>query len=198
MIIKNFVHQTELLVKAFEIGIKNVLELDNVMPYEKIIKRLKKKYIYEKITNIKGNSNYYFFKQEKDRDYFCEHIAPFAKENKIPKISTEYGLFMGYPPKACEYFPTKTFGINVVENLLINYNGMNFASFPETIKEDFEWLFKNKSLNSNSFVLIEGHVHKTNEENWEESLLESLDYYITKVLSNKVKRMKEKKKRISS
>ena len=82
MIIKDFVHQTELLVKAFEMGIKDVLELDSVMYYEKMIRKLKKKYIYEKNDTVKGSSYYYFFKKQEDKNYFCEHIAPFARENK--------------------------------------------------------------------------------------------------------------------
>ena len=105
---------------------------------------------------------------------------------------------MGYPPKACEYFPSKTFGVDIVENLLINYNGMNFASYSETVKDDFEWLLKNRPLDSDSFILIEGFLHKTNEENWEENLFKGLDYYTTKILPKKIERMKKKKERISS
>lgn len=158
MIIKSFFHQTELLVKAFEIGIKDVLELESTIHYEKMIKSLKKKYIYEKINKVKGGSSYYFFKKQEDKDYFCKNIAQFTRENKISKISTQYGLFMGYPPKACEYFPSKTLGVDIVENLLINYNGIIFASYQKTIKDDFEWLLKNRPLDSDSFILIEGFV----------------------------------------
>lgn len=189
MLIKNVKHQIELLVKAFELGIKDVLEIQDVHVYGDLIEHLKDKdYLWERVESQRGGTKYFFFKKESDLIYFKNNLLEYVKESMVSKISTQYGLFMGYPPKACEFFPKKSFGVSLIENIIINYNGMAFASYVETIEEDLEWLFKNKPLDSNSFVLIEGTAYKTNKSNWKENLLGDLEYYKTTGLKMKLDR----------
>lgn len=56
----------------------------------------------------------------------------------------ELGLFLGYPPKACKKFgDTSIKDWSLVSNeqlLFVNYGGLKFTSYPETIAEDLIWL----------------------------------------------------------
>lgn len=201
MIISGPKHQTRLLIKSFEIGIKDVLEIDDISIYQNFISYLKNKYLWEHVESEKGFSYYFFFKKESDRLYFIDDLLENVRENKVKEISTKYGLFMGYPPKACELFPQKTYGkkkegnFKQVENIFINYNGMVFASYVESIEEDLEWLFKNKPLKPNSFILIEETVYKTKDFDWKEKLLNDLDWHKTTGLKMKLERLKKMDKR---
>lgn len=200
MTIRGPKHQTKLLIKSFEFGIKDVLEIDDIAIYQIFINYLKnKKYLWEHVESKKGFSYYFFFKKESDRLYFIDNLLEYVKENKVKEICTQYGLLMGYPPKACEFFPQKTYDVEngkQIENIFINYNGMVFASYVETINEDFEWLFANKPLDSNSFILIERTPYKTNNSNWKRKLLKDLDWHKTTGLKMKLKRLEKMKEKI--
>lgn len=184
MRIRSVKHQGELLVKAFESGIKDVVELDVCDAYEDLIGHLKgKKYFRKLVKSNKGRQFYFFFKKKEDKEIFMEKFYELFKADKASTACSDLGLFLGFPPKACEYFPQKTFGVKVLENIFINYNGMVFASYVETIEDDFKWLFENRPLKKGDFVLIGNISYEVNSVYWMNNIMNDLDLHKKKILT---------------
>lgn len=173
--------QKYLLVQGFESGVKDVMNLyvNESDSSQELIEYLKKKGYYRKLVKREsGRDAYFFFKHKETKETFMNLFFQYVQKNEIFKVSTDYGLFMGYPPKACEYFPKKVYAQpEDIDNFIVNYGGMFFASYPETIEDDIEWLFENKPLDSNSFVLIKKNLYETKNTNWKESIMKDLEIY---------------------
>lgn len=175
--------QKYFLARAFESGLKDVISLIFSKSSQELIEYLKAKGYYRKLVKRdSGKDHYFFFRYKEDKDTFTNYFLEYVQKNKVSMVSTEYGLIMGYPPKACKCFSAKA-DLEEIDNFLINYGGMFFASYLETIEDDVKWLFENKPLDSNSFVLIERNLHenqdskfyKTKNDNWKDSIMKDLE-----------------------
>lgn len=179
--------QKYFLAKAFESGLKDVMNLHVSKSSQELIEYLKKKGYYRKLVKREsGKDSYFFFRHKEDKETFMNSFFKYVQRNEIHMVSTEYGIFMGYPPKACKYFPMKVqVELEEIDNFLVNYGGMFFASYLETIEDDINWLVKNKPLGSNSFVLIKRNLYgnqnsklyETTNENWKDSIMKDLEIY---------------------
>ena len=132
----NFKEKLAVFVSKYDVGI------------EELIKYFKYPYIEFSIRNkVKGNI--IIFKNEEIKNNFVKEFKVILEEEKqndtlnIEKRHMLVGNYMGFPPKAVEYFSCekyKTKDTNSPINISMNYYGLYFASYPETIEEDIKWL----------------------------------------------------------
>lgn len=70
------------------------------------------------------------------------------------------GTLLDYPPKACKEFSKMNF--NDDENIAVNYCGIGFRSFKDTVLDDILWLFENRKPDKvkNIRLTVTGTVNK--------------------------------------
>lgn len=131
----NFKEKLAVFVGKHEIGV------------EELIKHFRYPYIHFDIKN-RNNGNIIIFKNNEVKDNFVNEFEAILKEEKetnilnLPKRHMLVGNYIGFPPKAVEYFSYEKYKTinNRPINISINYYGLYFASYPETIDEDVKWL----------------------------------------------------------
>ncbi|WJV20788.1 hypothetical protein QU593_10260 [Rossellomorea marisflavi] len=88
------------------------------------------------------------FKNQKVMNDFkseLEYIRTFENEAgclDMPKRHLLLGKYLGFPPKAVEYFSHEKYQMNGFSpiNIAMYYYGLVFASYPETLEDDIRWL----------------------------------------------------------
>lgn len=171
-----YFNQAEEMVKAFEKGVKDVIWIH---PYhDSLVKRLiNKRYYRKKFTLPNGRKSYFFFKNKEDKQTFLEKYMNIITEGRIQEIHEEVGIFLGFPPKASRYFPIKKKENESHINIPINYGGMFFASYKETIQDDVNWLLKNKPLKNGDFILFDKDFSiAVGKKNWEKDIWDTVRF----------------------
>lgn len=64
----------------------------------------------------------------------------------------DLGTLLGYPPSAVKAFTGTMTNWNL--SIMVNYSGLIFKSFKDTIFEDITWLFENKPIDKEFFSLM--------------------------------------------
>lgn len=128
-----------------------------------LIDKLKYPYINFDIGNI-YHGNVMIFQNNKVKRKFLKGLNMIMNKEKetgcldMCKRHMLVGTYLGFPPKAIDYFSYEKHRMNGMNpvNIGINYYGLFFASYPETIDEDINWLedkygkpfVKNKMINN--------------------------------------------------
>lgn len=190
---KNF-NQTDAMVSYFETGEKEGLLLNSVYPEEEkhIDRLIEKGYIY---TNFKEES-FIFFNKKEDLDTFNRECFPFIGKGLDKEVSDIIGILLGFPPIASKEYKKRVKEGTSHINLFLNWNGMYFASYKETLIDDFCWLNENKPLKDNGFVIIERELYLTSDKNWKKEVLKRLIFYIEKGIDLKAKKTEKRMKRL--
>lgn len=163
-------HDQEMnIVKAFEMNIKDALWTTHVPT---IIKMMNKRpYVYRKrldrIFQGEKHISYLFFRTKELKDEYME-VAHETLMNCKPDHQF-MGKMFGYPPACVDKFPNRD---NEPNNILMNYCGLYFASYPSTIIEDIKWLLENKPHPKGENVQIGNFQVTIGEDIWQDKLIE--------------------------
>lgn len=163
--------QNELLVRAFRLGVKDVISLDEDDSKKDLIDKLKEEKYYT--TSFIDNYNLkrvLFFRNKKDKEYFLNNLYDyFLKPRGLHEVQQELGSLLGFPPAAVKRF-AKRFkekhhdsNYSKNNNIPVNYNGMYFSSYKETFKEDLNWLLARYSLENDDFIIIDSTFYRKDE-----------------------------------
>jgi hypothetical protein len=110
-----------------------------------------------------NRGNIIIFKTQQLKDNFLNKYNLILKNEKengglnFPERHMLVGAYLGFPPKAVEYFAFEKYKMNGFRpvNIPISYYGLYFSSFPETIEDDKKWLentygkpFKNNMIDN--------------------------------------------------
>lgn len=154
------------LMDCLDKGIKDVIWIS----YDETLvnKLINKRYYRKKVNNMWDKPSYFFFRYRNDKELFMNKCYEYIKNKDIQMVDEAIGNLLGFPPKATKLFRDKA--NNGAENILVNFCGMYFASYPESIKEDIDWLFKNKPLINGEIIRIKHESFTIGEYNWLESI----------------------------
>lgn len=174
-----------LATKAFINGIKDAIQLEEITDEQILsINYLKEQNCYyhvelETESEELGRTfnNNFFFRFEKDKDYFLREFYKLAQKDEFHDKEEEFGLLMGFPPAACKEWALQREKDDCCDNICVWYGGMGFASYPSTMKEDIQWLLENKPLKNGDFVRISFKEHVV-KDGWEKELYEDIARYI--------------------
>ena len=87
----------------------------------------------------------------KDSRIYKEYFSKEEAQKPVWFIK-DLGLILGYPPEAVKVFDD--INTDWSSPIMVNYCGLIFRSFENTLAEDIHWLFKNKPVEEKHFSLM--------------------------------------------
>lgn len=85
------------------------------------------------------------------------------KFEKTKQTKYDFGIALGYPPNACQYFQNKHLNLHdSIDSVSVHYHGIQFVTSIKTLIQDVEWLEQTypipKEIQSN--FMISYYIHK--------------------------------------
>lgn len=151
--------QDEMLVEGFLSGVKECILIDDTQLAQKLINKRIPRKTYKRRFMDRHVNDYWFFKNQNVKREFLEmNIHNKLKNGIFDHLSM--GKILGFPPKAIEMFSSGLFESS--DRIGMDYCGMYFMSYKQTIVEDLSWLFENRflPLGKGFEIVIEFHDTK--------------------------------------
>lgn len=163
------------MIKCIDNGIKDVVWVDDSKAIKKLIN---KKYYRKKVVRKDIDfTSYFFFRNKELKEYFMENCFEYIEKGLITLVHDKVGTLLGYPPKAISYFMNKN-DWETLNNISMNFCGMYFASYRDTLLDDVKWLLENKPIINGEIFIIGNERVLIGSDNWLEKVYEIVNTYI--------------------
>lgn len=98
---------------------------------------------FDRIWNHKNISDYWFFQNNEIKKEFEQlNIQSTIIEHNLDHFNI--GRLLGFPPTSVKLFSNKTYNKSIYNKIGVNYCGMFYMSYIDSIVDDFIWLKENK------------------------------------------------------